>query len=136
MSTSPAAPGHDERSADQVESSAEAGDRAYHRAIRSLWFFLVSFLMALIAFSLIWQAAGYTTIWATQYPSGKHSPAGWSARGSWVLLTALYVWPLFLVLHYALTARRLGRGGWPLPIILASVLAAFMPLLNVALLVG
>lgn len=136
MSTSPVAPGHDAQGAEQVASAAELGNRAYHRAVGSLWWFLVSFLLSLIAFSFIWKAAGYTTIWATQYPLGEHSPAGWSARGIWVLLTALYVWPLFIVVHYAKEARRLGRGGWPLPVIVASVLAAFMPLMNVALLVG
>lgn len=136
MSTSPVVPGHDHDEEEQVESSTELGDRAYRHALLSLWWFLVSFLLALVAFSIIWKAVGYTTIWATQYPLGKYSPAGWSARGIWVLLTELYVWPLFVVLHYARKARSLGRGGWPLPVILASVLAAFMPLMNFALLVG
>ena len=136
MSDSPAVPGQGTQDTEKVESSAEQGEQAYHRAKMSLLLFIASFILSVIAFSIIWGIAGYTTVWAMRYPSGAHSPSGWAARGIWVLLTALYVWPLFVVIHFARKARRLGRGGWPLPVILASVIAAFFPLLNLAMLAG
>ena len=136
MSTSPARPEPGTQEPDAIDLADRPGAPAYHRAMLSLLLFVVSFLLSTLAFSLIWRAAGYTTIWATQYPVGPHSPSGWTARGIWLLLTALYAWPLVVVVFFALKARGLGHAGWPLPVILGSVLAIFFPLLNVALLIG
>lgn len=130
MSTSPVADGRDSRPAE------EAAERAFRNAWLSLLLFIVSLVLSLAVFLAICRAVGYTTVWATSYPAGRYSPSGWSARGLWVLMTLLYVWPELVVVHHARNARRLGRVDWLAPVVLGGVLAALLPLLNFSLLVG
>lgn len=136
MSTSPVAPREGRPGAETHESSAALADRAYGRAWLSLLLFLLSLTLTLAVFVAIWAAADYTTIWAVEYPAGESSPAGWSARGIWVLLTLLYVWPLLVVVRFARKARALGRPEWLGPVIVGATLAALPPVLNLGLLIG
>ena len=134
MSTSPVAPGQD--GTGRVDSSTEAGDRAYRRAWLSLLLFLLSLVLSGIVFAALWSWLDYRTIWAISYPAGESSPFGWGARGIWLLLTLVYAWPELVVVHYGRKASRLGRPDWPAPVIVGGVLAALMPMLNIGLLVG
>lgn len=127
MSASPVVP---------VRSPAERADRAYRDAWLSLLLFVVSLAVSLVVFIVVARAVGWTTLWSTSYPAGRYSPSGWSARGLWLLMTVLFAWPEILVVRFARRAARLGRPEWLAPVILGAVLAALLPVLNFALLVG
>ncbi len=120
----------------QGKPQEERADRMFRNAWLSLLLFLVSLVLSLVVFLEVSRAVGYTTVWATSYPAGRHSPAGWSARGLWLLLTLFYVWPEIVVVYHARGAARLGRVDWLAPVILGAVVAALLPLLNVSLLIG
>lgn len=136
MSTSPTAPGG-AHGAGQARPSTAPGERAYHRALVSLWLFAASFLLSLIAFISIWAALGYTAIWGSAgFPPEADAPSGWTSRGIWLLLTLVYAWPELVVVRYAREAARLGRTDWKIPVVAGGILAGLMPLLNAGLLVG
>ncbi len=101
-----------------------------------MWFFLLSFAASFAAFVMLWAAFGYKVVYGTGYPATLPAPKGLAGPAIWLLLTALYVWPLVFVIHYARKARRLGHTDWRWPVIIGGVIAGLMPVANYWLLLA
>lgn len=112
------------------------GDRAFAQAWRSMWFFLLSFAASFVAFVILWAALGYKVVYGTGYPANLPAPTGLAGPAIWLLLTALYVWPLVFVIRHAREAKRLGHPDWRWPVIIGGVIAGLMPVANYWLLLA